>query len=473
MLQDVTEITIANLHKLLEDDTRVKVAGIDVDGMLRGKILDKEKFFDVAQSGFGFCSVLFGWDMHDQVYFRELKISNSGNGGGDILALIDLQSFRRIPWEDGMPFFLVSWYDPRTMKRISACPRGLLDTVVDKLNTKGMTAMAGAEIECSHFKTPAISPNSQLGDKDSSSKAAFLRENHVNGLLPITEGRFGYSVTRPTHNKDYFYGIFDTCKGFDCRIEGWHTESGLGVYEAALNTLQGLLELNMESPPCFMAKPRQGMPGNAGHVHISLIDKNGNNVFMREKADTNAEWEDITYLSDIGRQFLAGILEGLPDIMPLLAPTVNSYKRLVENFFAPVSVSWGLEHRIASVRVIAPPTSSPKATRFEVRVPGSDTNAHYVFAALLAIGLRGIEKKLQIPCPPLGKTNSAGIVTEETKLAGNLKEATERFMLPGSIAREVLGDDFVEHFGGTREHEIHLWNEAVTDWEVRRYMETV
>jgi glutamine synthetase len=218
--------------------------------------------------------------------------------------------------------------------------------------------------------------------------------------------------------------------------------------------------------PCFMAKPRQGLPGNAGHVHISLIDKNGNNVFVRDTPDPNAEWEDIAYLSDIGRQFFAGILEGLPDIMPLLAPTVNSYKRLVENFYAPVSVSWGLEHRIASVRLITPPTSSPQATRLEVRVPGADTNSHYVFAALLAIGLRGIEKKLQIPCPPLDKSKLTGVVTEETRLASNLKEATERFMLPGSIAREVLGDDFVEHFGGTREHEIRLWNEAVTDWWV-------
>jgi glutamine synthetase len=145
MLLEATEITIESLHKLLEDDTRVKVAGIDVDGMLRGKILDKDKFFDVAKSGFGFCSVIFGWDMHDQVYFRELKISNSENGGGDILALIDLQSFRRIPWEDDMPFFLVSWYDPRTMKPISACPRGILKTIVDKLNTKGLTAMAGGK----------------------------------------------------------------------------------------------------------------------------------------------------------------------------------------------------------------------------------------------------------------------------------------------------------------------------------------
>lgn len=106
--------------------------------------------------------------------------------------------------------------------------------------------------------------------------------------------------------------------------------------------------------PSFMAKPRQGLPGNSGHMHISIVDKDGRNLFARESEDTEAEYKDIANLSDMGRHFLAGLLEGLPDIMPLFAPNVNSYKRLVENFWTPVTVSWGLEHRAASIRLIAP-----------------------------------------------------------------------------------------------------------------------
>lgn len=226
--------------------------------------------------------------------------------------------------------------------------------------------------------------------------------------------------------------------------------------------------------PCFMAKPRQGLPGNSGHMHVSIVDKDGKNLFFRETKDTEAKWKDIENLSDMGRHFLAGILEGLPHVMPLLAPTVNSYKRLVENFWAPVTVSWGLEHRGASVRLIAPPTSKPGATRFEVRVPGADTNPFYVLAAILALGWRGIEKKLEIRQPPLGKGQDVrGAADPGVRLAKNLKEATEKFMAKDSIAREVFGDEFVEHYGGTREHEIRLWDEAVTDWEVRRYIESV
>ena len=219
--------------------------------------------------------------------------------------------------------------------------------------------------------------------------------------------------------------------------------------------------------PCFMAKPRQGLPGNSGHMHVSIVDKDGKNLFAREKKDTEAEWEDIQGLSDMGRHFLAGLLDGLPDVMPLVAPTINSYKRLVENFWAPVTVSWGLEHRAASIRLIAPPTSKPGATRFEVRVAGADANPYLVLSAILALGWRGVEKKLELKQPPLGKGQDVGGKADPgVRLAKSLKEATEKFMRPESVAREVFGDEFVEHYGGTREHEIKLWDEAVTDWYV-------
>ena len=217
--------------------------------------------------------------------------------------------------------------------------------------------------------------------------------------------------------------------------------------------------------PCFMAKPRQGLPGNSGHMHLSSVDKSGKNLCTRESKDENAKYKDLENLSDMGRHFLAGLLDGLPDVMPILAPTVNSYKRLVENFWAPVTVSWGLEHRAASIRLIAPPTASPKATRFEVRVPGADANPFFVLSAILALGWRGIEKKMEITVPPLGKGEDVGGKSDKgIRLAKSLKEANAVFERKGSVAREVFGDDFVDHFGGSREHEIKLWDEAVTDW---------
>ncbi|KAJ0303596.1 hypothetical protein Brms1b_011620 [Colletotrichum noveboracense] len=219
-------------------------------------------------------------------------------------------------------------------------------------------------------------------------------------------------------SKKYFHEIFDFSKKANCGLEGWHTESGPGVYEA--------------------------------------------NIFARSgPPDQTAAWPDIAQLSDVGRYFLAGILVALPDIMPLLAPSINSYKRLVENYWAPVVVSWGLEDRLASVRRIAPPVCKPAATRFEVRIPGADLHPHYALTAIVAAGWRGVMKKLDIPIPP------AKIQRKDTKpelLPDSLLEATHRFKSPDSLAREILGDDFVDFFAATREHELRVWREAVTDW---------
>ncbi|UDD62148.1 hypothetical protein AFCA_009476 [Aspergillus flavus] len=213
-----------------------------------------------------------------------------------------------------------------------------------------------------------------------------------------------------------------------------------------------------------MAKPRHELPGNGGHMNISLITADGKSAFTRDTPDPSPPYPDVAHLSDLGRQFLTGLLVGLPDIMPLFAPTINSYKRLVEDLWAPNTVSWGLEHRAASIRLITPPTANANATRFEIRVPGADANPHFVLAAIIALGWRGVEKKLEIPVPPLPKGEDMSSSSDKSMpLAKALKEAVATFTRLDSVAREVFGDSFVEHFGGTREYKIQLWEEAVTD----------
>ena len=143
------ELKHSDLPELLKHDTSVKVAGIDVDGIARGKLMSKKKFLSIAESGFGFCSVIFGWDMHDQTYFKELKISNAENGYRDIVAEIDLSSYRRIPWENDVPFFLVSFREPEGPS-LSACPRSLLQRACAKIEEHGVGALAGGEFNTSH-----------------------------------------------------------------------------------------------------------------------------------------------------------------------------------------------------------------------------------------------------------------------------------------------------------------------------------
>lgn len=211
-----------------------------------------------------------------------------------------------------------------------------------------------------------------------------------------------------------------------------------------------------------MAKPVHGLPGHSGHIHVSLADKDGKNLLARESFDSSAKWSDLEYLSDMGRHFLAGLLEALPDIMPLFAPNINSYKRLVENYWAPVNLSWGLEDRIASIRLITPPVCKPGATRFEVRTPGADLHPHFALSVILAAGWRGVQKKLEISVPPMSARKQGDPLPD--RLPNTLDLALARFSAPDSIAREILDEEFVDFFTATRQHELGLWKEAVTDW---------
>lgn len=506
---------LEEIRQALAADSCVKVAGIDCDGVLRGKIMAKDKFLSGALGGFGMSSAIFEWDMHDVLYSTQGQITNTYS---DFLARPDLQSYRRIPWEDNIPFFLLS-FSTSAGKSVKADGRSLLHDTCQDLRSLGYSAMAGskppfcccslvdcfislvyaclhtilaevawilanpdiAELEFTNFQTP--SQDGYQSKDDKRDIATFLSSHAPSTLRPLTGGMFGYSISRQAMNKKYFYDIFNMSSRFDCNLEAWHTESGPGVFEAAIKVtdveaaadrvslfklLAKSVAMEHQITPCFMAKPVFGLPGNSGHIHISFVDRDGTNVFARTEHDDRAKWPDIADLSDIGRQFLAGLLEALPDIMPLLAPTINSFKRLVENYWAPVHVSWGLEDRLSSIRLIAPPVSSPQATRFEVRVPGADLQPHYAMSAILAAGMRGIKEQLEIPVPPTALRDD-----EPARLPSTLAQAVALFKAESSKARLILGDEFVDFFAASREHELSVWNESVTDWEVKRYIETV
>lgn len=154
----------------------------------------------------------------------------------------------------------------------------------------------------------------------------------------------------------------------------------------------------------------------------------------------------------------------------MLVPTINGYKRLVggEAFWAPNAVTYGYDSRAASIRIISPPGVEAAATRFEVRIPGADMNPYFALSAIFLLGLRGIEKKMKLTIPPVSHFSPEDRKTGKVKmLPVSLDTATQRMMRADSIARDpdVFGNVFVDHFGGTREHEVGLWNEAVTNWE--------
>jgi glutamine synthetase len=289
---------------------------------------------------------------------------------------------------------------------------------------------------------------------------------------------FGYSITRPNLNQEYFSEIFDSCSKFKIPIEGLHTETGPGVFEAALEYTD-ILEMADRShlfktsvkqlaqkhgiTACFMAKPHSNLPGCSGHIHFSLKNlKTGRNEF-----DQTTEGQ----LCNSMKLAVAGLLSTLPSMMAIYAPTINSYKRLVENYWAPVTVSYGFENRTASLRIICPPFCEPEATRIEIRVPGADgklfilnlVNPYLALAAILGSVIYGMENNLELTVPPSLKDK---VHVSGERLPRNLREATNKMMEANSLARKILGDVFVDHYCATRYHECKEWDQAITNWEV-------
>ncbi|KAF7554610.1 hypothetical protein G7Z17_g2795 [Cylindrodendrum hubeiense] len=467
--------------KILANDTKVKVAGLDFDGVLRGKIMAKDKFLSSLNGGFGMSSAIYGWDMHDVLFTTEVSITSADGGYPDMTAEIDLSSMRRLPFEENIAMFLLRFSIGGNP--VCADGRSMMASLDRTLAKAGAKGFAGVELEFMNFQTPH---EDGYGRSDGRRNlAAFMQNNSPGSLRPLTSGMFGYSVSRPLMSKKFFHEVYDRSLEMGCPIEGWHTESGPGVFEAALafspvsrmadnvslfKLLTKSIGIEHDTTPCFMAKPIEGLPGNSGHIHVSLTDLEGKNLFAREVPDPDAPWPDVAHLSDTGRSFLAGLIDALPDIMPMLAPNVNSYKRLIENYWAPVTVSWGLEDRFSSIRLVSQPICKPSATRLEIRIPGADLNPHYALAAIFNAGWRGVQQKMSLNLPPSAQQPKGH---RAELLPNTLQRALERFEAKDSIAREIMGDEFVDAFAVSRHHELRVWREAVTDWEFKRYIEIV
>ncbi len=433
----------------------VKVAIVDIDGVLRGKYLDKAKFLGAVEDGFGFCDVVFGWDSADECY-DNVAYTGWQSGYPDGTVKIDVSSHRSVPWEQDRPFFLCDYVGstPETI----VCPRRLLQRVIDRATAAGYQARVGLEFEWFNFR-----------ESPSSVHAKDFRD-----LEPLTPGMFGYSVLRQTHNQDFFDALLTDLRAFGVPLEGLHTETGPGVYEAAIIYSDPLVAADRGTlfkaatkeighrfgiMPTFMARWSTELPGCSGHSHQSLWDADGERNLFFDADEPHA-------MSAAFRSYLAGVLTLLPDLTAVLAPTVNSYKRLVDGYWAPTTTTWGVDNRTVACRVIP---GSAKSTRLELRVPGADVNPYLAVAAGLAAGLWGIEEGLDLQ--PI--TEGSGYLDQSAgRLPRNLQRATERFA-SSSTVRELLGDDFVDHFAATREWEWRQFQDAVTDWELRRYLEII
>ena len=438
---------------------KVKVAVSDIDGILRGKYLHIDKFKGAAEpypaGGFGFCDVVFGWDSSDQCY-DNTSVTGWQHGFPDALARLDLDTARNVPWDNNVPFFIGEFINADGTPH-PLCPRQTLKKVLKRAEKMGVNPMCGMEFEWFNFLENSHSWESKKGV----------------GPTPLTPGMFGYSLLRMNQNREFFNAIQDEMLQFGVPIEGLHTETGPGVYEAAIAFSDALTQADRAIlfktgtkeigarfgiMPSFMAKWNAAYPGCSGHIHQSLSDGK-KNLFADAKGRHG--------MSKMFESYLAGQVAHLMEFAPMFWPTINSYKRLVDGFWAPVKPTWGVDNRTASFRVIA---GSPKSTRLETRCPGADVNPYLAMAAVIAAGLDGVEKGMKLTAPAIHGTN--GGAENIPRAPRTLIETTRNFQ-QSKVARDWLGDTFVDHFAATREWEWRQWLDGVTDWELKRYFEII
>ncbi len=438
--------------------TRVKLALTDIDGVLRGKYVGLDKFQGLLEKGGGFCDCVFGWDVDDQLYDAG-RFTGWHTGFPDARYRLLTGSERWLD-DEGCPLFLGEFVADDDGDH-PLCPRTRLRAVIESLAERGLHMRSGFEYEFFVFRE---TPHS-------------IREKGYRDLTPLTPGNFGYSVLRASTESDRFNGLMDLCERLDMTLEGLHCETGPGVWEAALKVADGMdaadranlfktfAKVFFQKQECmatFMAKWSMDYPGQSGHFHVSLLDDKGANVFF--------DPEDPAGMSELQKQALAGLQQFLPELLVLLAPTINSHTRLVKGAWAPTASTWGIENRTAALRVIPGGRSSQ---RIECRVAGADANPYLVAAAVGAAMLAGIESEYDPIDPVVGNAYDVeDDLPEGLRFPEGLRAAAERFAESG-VARQYLGEEFVDHFAMTRLWECRERERNLDSWQLERYFEII
>jgi len=448
--------TTAEAKALVEERglSHVKLGIVDLDGVIRGKYLARDKFVGALEAGFSFCDIVFGWDSNDQMYDNG-AFTGWHTAFPDAIARIDPSTCRDVPTEENMLFFLGEFEGAAA----GLCPRRLLRRVIDRAEAMGFSPSVAAEFEFFVFDE---TPHS-------------VREKGFRGLKNLTPGWFGYSMLRASVESEFHRSLLKLCNEMDMPVEGLHTETGPGVLEAAIQYTDALAAADRAvlfktfskvwaerqgKMLTFMAKWSNTYPGQSGHLHLSLRDRDGKPVFHQGGRPGD--------MSDIMRWFVGGQQALLPELLAMVASTVNSYSRLIPGFWAPTDATWGIENRTCALRVIP---SKPSSQRVEYRVAAADINPYLAIAAALGSGLWGIEHRIEPDEPITGNAYDRKHPPERA-FPRTLSEAAYR-LVASQAARNLFGDVFVDHYAMTRQWEEREFRKAITDWELARYFEII
>jgi glutamine synthetase len=414
----------------------------DMNGSIRGKALRPDAFESAVRHGTVMTDLILGLDPTDTP-IADYERFGIRTGAADLLVQPDPDTLRELPWRPGWRICLATprWPDGTPCEFAT---REVYRTVVDDVADLGYEVMSAIEYEI------------RIWDPQGK---------------PTSTG-ISYSVHEIGDYRAFLDELVGALRGLGVQLSAVHTEAGPGLLELNLEPLRGVaaadaavlakfavkqVAASMGMRASFLAKTAPGEEGSSGHVHMSCW-KGGHNEFA---GSASTDPLPAAFASAV-----AGVVAHLPGASLLLNPTINSYKRLVPGWFAPINATWGHENRSCAVRAIR--SDRPDLWRFECRRPGADANPYLALAAIAASMSNGIRTGATPPEPIVGDAYAL----TQPELPGSLESAIAAFEAD-DVLRAALGKTFSEYYVTSRNWELKAWRETVTDWERERYDRSV
>lgn len=426
----------------------------DLFGRLVGKRFDAGFFLEGGLGETHACNYLLADDI-DMEPVPGYAVTGWNTGYGDFAMKPDLSTLRVTPWLDGTALVLCDVLDHATHVPTAHSPRAILKRQIDRLSAMGLTAMTASELEFYLFDDDYRTLHDK-GYRDAKTSGYYIQDYHI---------------LQTTKEEPVLRAMRLGLRGAGIPVENSKGEWGPGQeelnvrYSDALTMADrhvimknGMKEIAYAHGKAitFMAKWDYALAGSSCHIHMSLRDSDDRPVFV----DPSDEFG----MSRLMRSFVAGQLEHAAESTYFLAPFINSYKRFQAATFAPTRIVWSIDNRTAGFRLCG---ERSKAVRIECRIGGADLNPYLAFAALIAAGIDGIERDLDLVPPFVGDAyREEGL----TGIPKTLRDASAA--LDGSVfLRGALGNDVVEHYLHTARWEQLEYDRRVTDWERKRGFE--
>ena len=430
----------------------IRVAASDLNGVARGKRMPTKFAQGIEASGTRFPLSVLNLDIWGEDIDNSPLVFEAGDPDG--VCLPTDRGFVPMPWLDSATALLPMWMHREDGSAFDGDPRHALAAVLKRYKDRGLTPICGTELEFyivdDSGKDLQVVPSERSGKRRPGAEILSLR------ALDAFD--------------NYFTALYDGAEAMDIPAETAISEAGLGQFEINLShgpamkaaddtwlfklLVRGLARQHGFAAS-FMAKPYAEYAGNGMHVHFSVLDADGNNIF------DNGGDEG----TDVLHHAIAGCMTALPASALILAPHGNSYDRLVPNAHAPTSICWAYENRTAAIRV---PGGHHKGRRIEHRVAGGDVNPYLMLAAVLGAALTGIEDAQQPPAPITGNAYDQGL----PQLPASWAEAIDRFETDERIAR-IFPAELIRNLVATKRQELQGFAELSPEEQIDLYLDTV